>query len=104
MSQPQFAELLKGIAGQEDGQVHLLLADGKEMAGAEQVKHLMESIGEHANNMAGLKELIGSAGASGAGLQVVTLLLQLGGKNGPVASPLDQARTLRDAIDREWPW
>ena len=104
MSQPHFAKLLKGIAGQESGQVHFIFGDGTASSDDDKVRTLLEMISQHAESVGDLTELTDPDNTSQIGMHMVALLLQMGEKLQADSDRSGDARTLRESIDRESPW
>jgi len=105
VSQSQFSEILKAIATHQDAQVHLILADESSTIGIEQIALLVRAIAENSAR-SGIQKVIipGDDTHASVGVHVMTLVMGAATPESDGTSAEEPPQTLREAIDREWPW
>ena len=102
-SHAQTNSFLKGFVTQHEGQIHLILGDASEQANAAQFKEVVEELLNDPETVAHLTSLLEDAGGKVALPQVVALIVNM--QHASEKAEYDQGpRTLRESIDREWPW
>jgi replicative superfamily II helicase len=102
-SHAQLSTVLKGYVSQEDGQVHLILDNAHEQVNSTQLKQVVKALLSDPDTAAHLRKLLEDADGAGSSPYVVAIIVHALVSEGQ-SEYQDEPRTLRESIDREWPW
>lgn len=101
ISQGPLSEMIKGVVSVEDGQIKVVFSGGVDDVNLEQIKELLDTITKNIV-LAGQTDAVMDVDSIGPG--VLTVVVKSGEDDLLEDSNEPTAPTLRDSIDREWPW
>lgn len=101
ISNGPFGELLKGVVSVEDGQIKVVFSGGVDDVNLEQMKELLDTLSKKIV-LAGEKDAVMDVSSIGPG--VLTLIVKSADDDETLKQHGKSAKTLRDAINQEWPW
>lgn len=105
VAQPQFGAFLKGIVTHQDGKVHFILHDSDGHVSIAQAKEFLKALLDDPAMAEHLKKLMERSDDTVCEGNMLAIILS-GEIEGLCEEPdRDEAPgTLREAINREWPW
>ena len=102
VSQSQLS--VEGTAGQGQAQVQFVFAGVKDGVGPGDIKQILRDLLSNPATAAQIRKLVENVGEDELAAQVLAIIVTGHLHDGPSASSDEEPRTLRDSIDREWPW
>ena len=101
ISQGPLSEMLKGVVSVEDGQIKVVFSGGVDNVNLEEIKELLDTISKNIV-LSGEKDAVMDVASIGPGM--LTVVVKSGEDDSQEITDGSSKPTLRDSINREWPW